>query len=149
MFYLPQFPWYFYGTHHCSICFSYSNCFAKSLSPLPPTPVHSHSVLQHSMTLFILPLGEAEFKANWRFYLVERCTIQVESFHVNPGCSQKDQKLMCLIWYGVRLVFGHDTFLGVGFIGESSIWNKTMKKSYMLCTLQYAMFSNGTLPENY
>lgn len=89
--------------------------------PLPPIPVPWRSALQRSLTLFILPLGEAELKANWRFYLVERCTIRVESFHVNPGCSQKDQKLTCLIWYGVGLIFGHNTLLGVGLIGESSI----------------------------
>lgn len=46
-------------------------------------------------------------------------------------------------------MFGHDTSLGVGFVGESSIWKKTMKKSYMLCVLQYTISSHSSVPENY
>lgn len=56
---------------------------------------------------------------------------------------------MSVIWFGVGLIFGRDIFLGVGFIGESSIWKKTVKKSCMLSMLQYAMFSNSTVPKNY
>lgn len=102
-----------------AVCFSYPNCFVRSLAlPLPLTPVHWHSVQQCRLTLLILPLGEAQLEANWRFYLVERCTIEVEIFYVNPGFSQKDQKLMCIRWYGAGLIFSHATFLGVGFISD-------------------------------
>lgn len=102
-----------------AVCFSYPNCFVRSLAlPLPLTPVHWRSVQQCRLTLLILPLGEAQLEANWRFYLVERCTIEVETFYVNPGFSQKDQKLMCIRWYGAGLIFSHATFLGVGFISD-------------------------------
>lgn len=37
-------------------------------------------------------------------------------------------------------------FSGVGFIGESGIWKKVMKKS---CMLGCPVLSNSTVPENY
>ena len=70
----------------------------------------------------------------------------MESFHINPACSQKDQKLTRVDGYGLGLIFGHNRFLGVGFVGESSVRKQAMKKS---CILQYAMLSDSTVPGNY
>lgn len=146
MFYLSQFPWCLYGTHCCSICFSYSNCLVKSLvPPLPPTPVRSHSKLQRCLTLFILPLGEAELKANWRFYLVETCYIHRKLAHKSWMFPEWSKAYVSNV---VRLLFGHDVFfkvwgLLVKVVFERRRWRKAA------CCVGYNMLGyNSAVPEN-
>lgn len=100
-----------------------------SRSPSASHPCALHSKLHCSPMLFILSHGEAELEANWQFYLVESCAVYIESSHINPGCSQNDQKLMCLMWNGVELLLGHDHVLR----REVHWWKQYLKVDKKAC----------------